>query len=299
MSKFSIIGKKIKGGGVGAYVKESIDFKRRTDIEKRYPSMEHLWIEIKGRNKHSNLLLGIVYRSDSVMVCSDWLGLFESLLSDLTVAWDGMLLVTGDINLDLFCPNKPPVRKYLDILSTLNLTQHVTKATRTTLHLETLIDHIITNMPRQVTFTDVLPCPHISDHDAPYVCINVRVTHCIPRYKYIRDERNLELDAFKQDFVQLPLKLGVFYGWAGNAIGPVKQTYPGVYRSPCSPPAYQGHAPARALDEISGYPAASAWISHLTEIGAQRQEWRYLEHVQGQTKWTQTQYQQNEKGFLQ
>ena len=137
------------------------------------------------------------------MVCSDRLGLFESLLSALTVAWDGMLLVTGDINLDLFCPNKPPVRKYLDILSTLNLTQHVTKATRTTFHSETLIDHIITNMPRQVTFTDVLPCPHISDHDAPYVCTNVRVTHCIPRYKYIRDERNLKLDAFKQDFAQL------------------------------------------------------------------------------------------------
>ena len=197
----------IKGGGVGAYVKESIDFKRRTDIEKRYPSMEHLWIEIKGRNKRSNLLLGIVYRSDSVMVCSDWLGLFESLLSDLTVAWDGMLLVTGDINLDLFCPNKPPVHKYLDILSTLNLTQQVTKATRTTLHSETLIDHIITNMPRQVTFTEVLPCPHISEHDAPYVCINVRVTHFIPRYKYIRDKRNLELDALKQDFAQLPLNL--------------------------------------------------------------------------------------------
>ena len=100
------------------------------------------------KQAYSNLLLGIVYRFDSVMVCSDRLGLFESLLSDLSVAWDGMLLVTGDINLDLFCPNKPPVRKYLDILSTLNLTQHVTKATRTTLHSETLIDYIITNMPR-------------------------------------------------------------------------------------------------------------------------------------------------------
>ena len=53
----------------------------------------------------------------------------------------------------------------------------------------------------------MLPCPCISDHDAPYVCKNVRVTHFIPRYKYIRDERNLELDAFKQDFAQLPLNL--------------------------------------------------------------------------------------------
>ena len=141
------------------------------------------------------------------MACSDWLELFESLLSDLSVAWDGMLAVTGDINLDLFCPTKPRVRKYLDILDSLNLTQHVTKATRTTLHSETLIDHIITNMPQRVTHTDVIPCPHISDYDAPYICLNVRVTRFMPRYKYIRDERNLDLDAFKQEFEQLPLSL--------------------------------------------------------------------------------------------
>ena len=42
------------------YVKETIQFKRRTDIEKRFPTMEHLWFEIPGRNKHSKLLLGTV-----------------------------------------------------------------------------------------------------------------------------------------------------------------------------------------------------------------------------------------------
>ena len=36
-----------RGGGVGIYIKESIKFKRRTDIESRYSQMEHLWIETK------------------------------------------------------------------------------------------------------------------------------------------------------------------------------------------------------------------------------------------------------------
>ena len=62
-------------------------------------------------------------------------------------------------------------------------------------------------MPQRVTHTDVIPCPHISDHDTPYICLNVRVTRFMPRYKYIRDERNLDLDAFKQEFEQLPLSL--------------------------------------------------------------------------------------------
>ena len=108
--------------GVGLYVKETIQFKRRTDIEKRFPTMEHLWFEIPGRNKHSKLLLGTVYRSESVMY-SDWLDTFESLLSDLSISWDGTLLITGDVNVDLFKTTMFSVRKYMDMVETFNLTQ--------------------------------------------------------------------------------------------------------------------------------------------------------------------------------
>ena len=43
------------------------------------------------------------------------------------------------------------------------------KATRTTKSSQTLVDHVITNLPRRVTHTDVLPCTLVSDHDASYV----------------------------------------------------------------------------------------------------------------------------------
>ena len=71
---------KIKGGGVGVYVKETIKFKRRTDIENRYPKIEHLWIELPGRNKNSKMLLGTIYRSQSQMHFSEWLDTLEDLL---------------------------------------------------------------------------------------------------------------------------------------------------------------------------------------------------------------------------
>ena len=141
------------------------------------------------------------------MVYSDWLESFKSLLSDVSATWDGMLMITGDMNVDLLRPDKSSTQNYVNILQTLSLTQLVTKPTRATVNSRTLIDHIVTNMPRQVNHCDVLPCPLISDHDAPYVCVDVRVTRFVPRHNYIRNERNLDEKAFVSVFEELPLSL--------------------------------------------------------------------------------------------
>jgi hypothetical protein len=55
------------GGGVGVYLRDHINFKRRTDIEKKGPLLEHLWIEEPGRDKHSKLLLGTIFRSERIL----------------------------------------------------------------------------------------------------------------------------------------------------------------------------------------------------------------------------------------
>ena len=36
----------IRGSGVGIYVSDSINFKRRVDIENAEPNLEHIWIEV-------------------------------------------------------------------------------------------------------------------------------------------------------------------------------------------------------------------------------------------------------------
>ena len=113
------------------------------------------------------------------------------------------------MNIDLM-PGRKDIdftRQYLDMLSSLNLHQHVTKTTRTTKNSSTLIDHIISNSPERISFTDVLPYPLLSDHDAVYACINIKVTRFQPRYKYIRDERNFDETAFKEDFAALPFTI--------------------------------------------------------------------------------------------
>ena len=121
--------------------------------------------------------------------------------------WDGTLLLTCDLNVDLQRPDVHATKRYSDILKTMSLQQLVSKPTRTTQHSSTLIDHIITNIPNQVTHTDIISSLMISDLDARYVCINVRITRFVPRYKFIRNEKNFNADAFIEDFERLPLSI--------------------------------------------------------------------------------------------
>jgi len=201
----------IRGGGVGAYIKDSIKYRRRKDIESCYPEFEHLWLEIKSRNKHSQLLLGTMYRSSRILSNQEWLQQMEDLLTDLTTSWNGLLILTGDFNIDLFQPDVALTKQYLDLLQMFNLSQHVKEATRTTPISRTLIDHIITNDPKRVTHTGVLPCSNISDHDGPYACLNIRAERFSPRFKILRSEHNFDIERYIRDFEQLPFSIYLLF----------------------------------------------------------------------------------------
>lgn len=113
-----------------------------------------------------------------------------NLFSQLSVLWDGLVVVTGDMNIDMFKSECPNTKKYTEMLETLNLYQHVTHPTRSIPVSSSLIDHIISNIPNRITYCNVLPCPTISDHDGPYACINIRVSRFQPRFKMLRNERH-------------------------------------------------------------------------------------------------------------
>ena len=115
--------------------------------------------------------------------------------------------MTGDTNIDLLKEKKQIVRQYNELLQSFNLHQHVKKPTRVTNVSATLIDHIVSNYPNRITHTDVLPCALVSDHDGPYVCINVRTERFQPRFKYIRNEKTFDPVAFQNDLSTLPLSL--------------------------------------------------------------------------------------------
>ena len=73
----------IRDGGVGSYIKDTIKYKRRRDIENLLPELVHLWREVPGRNKHSKALVRVIYRSRRILDDASWFD--ETLLAHLTV----------------------------------------------------------------------------------------------------------------------------------------------------------------------------------------------------------------------
>ncbi|XP_057299344.1 uncharacterized protein LOC130629967 [Hydractinia symbiolongicarpus] len=182
--------RKSRGGGVGIYAKDSLHFKSRDDLTK-HSSMEVLCVEFRGRNKNTPYLLITVYQPSSKEEQKiEWLNNFETLIAEISIKWSGQ--------------EKESTKRYKDILNSYNLYQHVNKPTRKG---ATLIDHIITNIPGKVTNSDVLITDEISDHDTPYILLSIKKERFEPRYKFVHDEKNLDMNSYIDDFSKLPFSL--------------------------------------------------------------------------------------------
>ena len=62
-----------------------------------------------------------LYRSDAIMTPTAWLDQLENLLSHITTLWDGLIIITGDMNIDCLKPNYSITRQYLTLLDVFNL----------------------------------------------------------------------------------------------------------------------------------------------------------------------------------
>ena len=125
---------KKRGGGVGMYIHESVKFKKRDDITEKDNTMEHMWMEIKGR--HDSFLLAALYQPSPTLADKRvWLTKLDTLLAYISTIWTGPIVITGDTNIDLL----EIAQEYRELLRNHGLNQHVSKPTR---HGCTLIDHI-------------------------------------------------------------------------------------------------------------------------------------------------------------
>ena len=130
-----------------------------------------------------------------------WIQILDTILSAITTTWNKTIVIAGDTNIDY---NKPStvLETYKEVLDTYNLKQHVKKPTRQGVKT---IDHIVSNLETEkVLITDVLPCPTIIDHDAPYAIIKIPTASFQTRYKYIRNMKNFNTKEYYTDFTTLP-----------------------------------------------------------------------------------------------
>ena len=106
------------------------------------------------------------------------------------------------MNFDLSKSNETIQKRYVSILSSHNLNQHVKKPRKAA-----ILDHIITNSIAKVKNVNVIPCPAVRDHDATYITISTKFAPSEPRYKIIRDMKNFREQDFIDSFATLPLEL--------------------------------------------------------------------------------------------
>ena len=162
-----------KGDSVGFYIKENISFKTRNDLTKDIVNIEAMFIELHGQNKNVPYLVTVAYQScpyesDTFL----WLENFETLLSKVTTKRDVVIIITGDINIDLIEEQKESTKRYKNILHSFNLHQHITKLMRKS---KSLIDYVCTNVPNKLIKNDVIYTNEISDGDTPFVIlINIK-----------------------------------------------------------------------------------------------------------------------------
>ena len=160
-----------KGGSVGFYIKYNISFETRNDLTKNIVNMEVTFIELHGRNKNAPYLVAVTYQpspyeSDKLL----WLENFETLLSEVATKWDGIIIITGDINIDLIGKQKDSTKRYKNSFHSFNLHQHKTNPTRKGI---SLIDHICSNVPKKLIHNDVIYTDEIDDHDTPFVILTL------------------------------------------------------------------------------------------------------------------------------
>ena len=78
-------------------------------------------------------------------------------------------MVTGDTNIKYLKPSAA-LKRYKEGTETYNFKQAIT----ITMLKGTKIDYIITNLQEnEFITTNVLPCPTVSDHYAPYIITNI------------------------------------------------------------------------------------------------------------------------------
>ena len=116
-------------------------------------------VEVKGKNKKSPNLIGVAYqpssKNDKKTACIEKIDL---VLSSIKSTWNSTIILTGDTKIE-------------QILLTYQLSCHITKQTGKG---KKLINHISSNMCKKKIFhSEVLPRPTKSDHDAPYIIVNI------------------------------------------------------------------------------------------------------------------------------
>ena len=161
------------GGGLIMYFRESLNVKRRPEIE--ISNLESIWAEITLPNAKPFLVCSVYRPPDSL---SNWIDLFEEELS-VAQASGLEIILMGDFNIDyISCTN----RKWLNLVQLFDLSQLVSEPTRVTQTSATIIDHVYTTNVENITECFISDFS-ISDH-LP-ICVTRKINSRVSKSSHI------------------------------------------------------------------------------------------------------------------
>ena len=163
-----------KGGGVGIYALDSLDYIIREDLTIMEDKIfESLFIEIKCSNK--SILYGTIYRkpdktSDSMTLFLNYLKKVINIISKSNKP----CIIQGDFNLDLVDIDDNHTNLFTDIMFNHTFYPHINKPTRLTKTSATCIDHIWSN----IYDTDIVGgiiSETVADHLIPFLYTDINI----------------------------------------------------------------------------------------------------------------------------
>ena len=148
-------------GGTGIYIAYGLDCTLRDDLNLQCDGCETTFIELTTPGKQKNIIIGAIYRHPHENH-EYFFPNFYSTLEKISQKFSVILL--GDINIDV-SPNikNSHTTDYKNMLFSLGLRNMISKPTRITKTTETVIDHIITNLPNETIHSGIL-IGDVADH---------------------------------------------------------------------------------------------------------------------------------------
>ena len=153
-------------GGTGIYLLLGLDHTVRYDLNFiNCDGCEATFIEIPTPGKQKDIMIGAIYRHPHNNHESFY-GEFARFIEKTSSKFH--LILMGDINIDV-SPQVKNVQKtdYKNLLFSLGIKNMISKPTRITKTTETIIDHILTNLPNEIMDAGILMAK-VADHLPTY-----------------------------------------------------------------------------------------------------------------------------------
>ena len=187
-------------GGSIIYFNENLHAYERKDLTDQ-TSLEVTCIDITVKSQ--KLLIASFYRPPSEKV--NFFDKFEKFLQPLWYKRKNIIIL-GDFNINLSpksIDESYKSKKFIRILKSYCMSNIIKDPTRITATSETLIDHIITSIPKKILESGCFD-PGLSDHNIVYAVLSLNKSNSKPLIKTVRSFKNCNTEKLINDMKSVP-----------------------------------------------------------------------------------------------